>query len=97
MLALLGGSAVASWQWLRARNEATIAGQERTEAETSFRQALAAVEGRDYAIPDDVKRLVVPVFAHRVTLPARGGLAQRHADAAERILADILTLVDIPL
>ena len=60
-------------------------------------QALAAVEGRDYAIPDDVKRLVVPVFAHRVTLPARGGLAQRHADAAERILADILTLVDIPL
>src|SRR4030081_3020167 len=28
-------------------------------------QEMAAVEGRDYATPDDVKRLVVPVFAHR--------------------------------
>ncbi len=32
-------------------------------------QALAVVEGRDYAIPDDVKRMVViPVFAHRVAV-----------------------------
>jgi MoxR-like ATPase len=29
-------------------------------------QSLALVEGRDYAIPDDVKRLAVPVLAHRV-------------------------------
>src|SRR5581483_5941705 len=27
-------------------------------------QALAMIEGRDYAVPDDVKRLTVPVFAH---------------------------------
>ena len=31
-------------------------------------QALAVVEGRDYVTPDDVKRLVVPVFAHRVAV-----------------------------
>ena len=29
-------------------------------------QALALIEGRDYAIPDDVKRLAAPLFAHRV-------------------------------
>jgi MoxR-like ATPase len=60
-------------------------------------QALAAVEGRDYATPDDVKRLVVPVFAHRVALNSRVALAQRASDAAERILNEILTLVDVPL
>ena len=40
-------------------------------------QALALVEGRDYVIPDDVKRLAVPIFAHRVVINARAALAQR--------------------
>lgn len=31
-------------------------------------QALAAIRGRDYVIPDDVKTLAVPVLAHRVIL-----------------------------
>ena len=31
-------------------------------------QALAAVRGRDYVIPDDVKELAVPVLAHRLIL-----------------------------
>ena len=31
-------------------------------------QALAAIRGRDYVIPDDVKTLAVPVLAHRVVL-----------------------------
>ena len=31
-------------------------------------QALAAIRGRDYVIPDDVKELAVPVLAHRVIL-----------------------------
>jgi MoxR-like ATPase len=60
-------------------------------------QALAAVEGRDFATPDDVKRLVLPVFAHRVVLNSRVALGQRAAEAAERILSEILTLVDVPL
>lgn len=33
-------------------------------------QALAALEGRDYVLPDDVKQLAVPVLAHRLTLKA---------------------------
>ena len=45
-------------------------------------QALAAVEGRDYATPDDVKRLVLPVFAHRVAVNTRVILAQSRPKAA---------------
>jgi MoxR-like ATPase len=60
-------------------------------------QALAAVEGRDYVTPDDVKRLVVPVFAHRVVVNTRIAIAQRSAEVAEKILGEILTLVDVPL
>src|SRR5271163_1570969 len=60
-------------------------------------QALAAVEGRDYVTPDDVKRMVVPVFAHRVVVNTRIAIAQRSAEVAEKILGEILTLVDVPL
>src|ERR1700693_3820988 len=51
-------------------------------AQALFRasQALAAVEGREYVIPDDVKRMVVPVVAHRVVLSARAGVGQRTAN-----------------
>ena len=60
-------------------------------------QALALAEGRDYAIPDDVKRLTVPLFAHRVVINSRVALAQRSTETAERILQDILTLIEVPL
>jgi MoxR-like ATPase len=60
-------------------------------------QALAVVEGREYVIPDDIKRLVIPVFAHRIAINARASLAQRSAELTERILQEILTLVEVPL
>jgi MoxR-like ATPase len=60
-------------------------------------QALAAIDGRDYAVPDDIKRLVPPVFAHRVVVNSRVALGQRSTEAAETILNDILTLVSVPL
>jgi MoxR-like ATPase len=60
-------------------------------------QALAAVEGRDYVTPDDVKRMVVPVFAHRVALNARTLPGAGAAGSAEKILEEILTFVDVPL
>jgi len=60
-------------------------------------QALAMMEGRGYAIPDDIKRLVVPIFAHRVIVNTRVALSQRSSDLADRILQEILTLVDVPL
>jgi MoxR-like ATPase len=59
-------------------------------------QALALVEGREYVIPDDVKRLVIPVFAHRIGV-ARASLSQRTTETGERILQEILTTVEVPL
>ena len=68
-------------------------------AQALFRatQALALVEGRDYAIPDDVKRLAVPVLAHRVMVDSRTSFGTRGTDAAGRIIEEILTQVDVPL
>ncbi len=49
-------------------------------------QALAAIRGRDYVIPDDVKELAVPVLSHRIIL--RGAHYQTGADAFVRELLD---------
>ncbi|MBS0261847.1 MAG: MoxR family ATPase [Planctomycetes bacterium] len=63
---------------------------------TLFRavQGLAAVEGRDYAIPDDVKRLVVPVLAHRTICRGPVRLSQR--TRARAILEQILQKIPVP-
>ena len=55
-------------------------------------QAWAAVHGRDYVIPDDVKALAAPVFAHR--LVTRSGYAA--AARAEEIIRDLLRAVPVP-
>lgn len=60
-------------------------------------QALALLQGRDYVIPDDIKRLVVPVCAHRISVNSRASLSQRGTELSERILQEILTMVDVPL
>jgi MoxR-like ATPase len=60
-------------------------------------QALALLERRDYVIPDDVKRLAVPIFAHRVVIHSRAGLTQRRSETADRIIEEILSQVDVPL
>jgi MoxR-like ATPase len=60
-------------------------------------QALALLDGRDFAIPDDVKRLAVPIFAHRVVINTRTALVPRRADVGERIIEDILSQVEVPL
>jgi MoxR-like ATPase len=60
-------------------------------------QALALLQGREYVIPDDIKRLVVPVCAHRISVNSRASLSQRSTELSERILQEILTMVDVPL
>lgn len=60
-------------------------------------QALALLEGRDYALPEDVKRLAVPVFAHRVLLNTRVSLTQRSTDSTEKVIREILTQVEVPV
>jgi MoxR-like ATPase len=60
-------------------------------------QALALMEGRDFVLPDDIKRLATPVFAHRVVLHQRAALGQRSTDVAERLLEEILNNIEVPL
>jgi MoxR-like ATPase len=44
-------------------------------------QALAAVTGRDFALPDDVKKMAQPVMAHRLILKPESRLRKRTAAA----------------
>jgi len=60
-------------------------------------QALAAIDGRDYATPDDVKRLVPPVFAHRVVVNSRYATTQKKTSQAETILGEIIEATPVPL
>jgi MoxR-like ATPase len=60
-------------------------------------QALAMIEGRDFCIADDIKRLVLPCFAHRIIVSSRvSGLRSRTAEA-EKVLKDILETTEVPL
>ena len=54
-------------------------------------QALAAIRGRDYVIPDDVKTLAVPVLSHRVIL--RG---MHHQMTGSEFIAEVLSCVPAP-
>ena len=60
-------------------------------------QAIACFEGRDYCIPDDIKRLVLPVLAHRVVVSSKYSSPYKRSEEAEAILAEILQSVEIPL
>jgi len=53
-------------------------------------QALAAVRGRDYVIPDDVKEMAVPVLAHRVIM--RG----MHGQQSEAFIRELLNQLPAP-
>jgi len=59
-------------------------------------QAMAVVEGRDYCVPDDIKRLAAACFAHRVILSSRrrdGGWST--AETAEAV-AELIESVSVP-
>lgn len=59
----------------------------------------AALDGREFVIPDDVATLVEPVFAHRM-IPARGSVSSRgrsSADTISAILRGIVGSVRVPL
>ena len=56
-------------------------------------QALAAVAGRDYVVPDDVKRLAESVLSHRVIVSPAARI--RSVDT-RAIVAGILDFVPVP-
>ncbi len=56
-------------------------------------RARAALEGRDYVIPDDVKALVLPTLRHRVILSPAAEIEGRAVDA---ILAGLIQRIEAP-
>lgn len=60
-------------------------------------QALALIEGRDYCIADDIKRLVIPCFAHRIIINSRSAGLKNKTREAEQILNEILQKVAVPI
>jgi MoxR-like ATPase len=57
-------------------------------------QALAAIRGRDHVIPDDIKRLAMPVLAHRLTLRPDARLRRRTTDD---VIAKMLEQTTVPV
>ena len=61
-------------------------------------QAYALIDGRDFCIADDIKRLVLPVFAHRVIVNSRQSTSsKRRSYEAEQILQEILLKTNVPV
>lgn len=56
-------------------------------------QALAALRGRDFVLPDDIKHLTVPVLAHRLILTDEERL---RGTSPEHLLEEILAQIPVP-
>jgi MoxR-like ATPase len=57
-------------------------------------RAIAALEGRDYAVPDDVQEVVLPALRHRVLLTPEAEVEGRGAD---ELLSELIRSVEVPL
>jgi MoxR-like ATPase len=56
-------------------------------------RAAATLTGRNYVVPDDIKQLAVPVFAHRLVLTAD---AEVRGATPERVVGDVIEQVEVP-
>jgi len=56
-------------------------------------RAAAALDGRDYVLPDDLQTLAEPVLAHRLLLSADAQVARRTTQA---VVSDIVASVPVP-
>jgi MoxR-like ATPase len=56
-------------------------------------QALAALRGRDYVLPDDIKYLVSPVLSHRLILKEEERL---RGGTPERLLEEMMSQIPVP-
>jgi MoxR-like ATPase len=57
-------------------------------------QALAALRGREFVLPDDVKELAMPALVHRLIVRPESAL---RGYTAERILTDLLRTVPLDI
>jgi MoxR-like ATPase len=59
----------------------------------TFSKAVAAMDGRDYLIPDDVKQAVLPVFRHRVVVKPEADL---EGITPDQVIQDVVRAVELP-
>tara|TARA_B100001093_G_C26807095_1_gene1005955 strand:- start:762 stop:1742 length:981 start_codon:yes stop_codon:yes gene_type:complete len=59
-------------------------------------KAYALVQGRQYVTPDDVQQLAVPTLAHRIKCNQVAG-SLSSTDESERIILDVVNMVEAPL
>jgi MoxR-like ATPase len=78
------------------RSDALVTGASTRGAISLYRasQALALIENRDFVVTDDIKRLAVPVFAHRLIPKGYAHSGQR--DAVETLVERLIDLVPTP-
>ena len=57
-------------------------------------QAMAALRGRDYVLPDDVKFIVAPILAHRLILSPESRLRKI---TAEQVVQDVVSEIAVPI
>jgi len=57
-------------------------------------QASALIDQRDFVVPDDVKRLALPVLSHRVV--TKGFIQADSREAAEGIIRRLVEEVPVP-
>ena len=56
-------------------------------------RTLAAFQGRDYAVPDDVAQIVLPALRHRVMLTAE---AEVEGQKVDDLLTELVRSVEVP-
>ncbi len=57
-------------------------------------RAVAALEGREYTLPDDVQEVLLPALRHRVLLTPEAEVEGRNAD---ELLTELIRSVEVPL
>jgi MoxR-like ATPase len=57
-------------------------------------RAYAAIQGRDYILPDDVKHFARPVLVHRIILQPEFWLTRQ---VSEKVIEDVLARVSVPV
>jgi MoxR-like ATPase len=60
-------------------------------------QAMAYLDGRMFATPEDFKSLAIAVFSHRVVVNARYSSTLKRSEQAETIIREILQTVPVPV
>jgi MoxR-like ATPase len=60
-------------------------------------QAIAFLDGRSFCTPEDIKPLVVPVFAHRVVVNGLYSSTLKKSEQAEQVIQEIVESTPVPI